>query len=202
MQWRIRKIIREATECGNPVVGDVRQVQSCNTVPCGGDQDCELSKWTEWGACTSSCDGLKRRSRRIVKYRKGFGRACQDDTKQIAPCNTCGVDAGAVDCKFSDWRPWNACSATCGKGQHQNTREILVHAHNGGKPCEGALSRVQECSIRDCKPVERGAPCMWGEWEQWGACTKCGGQRFRNRHIQQMPGKDGTPCVFGDSAQT
>ena len=29
----------------------------------------------------------------------------------------------------------------------------------------------------------RPTDCMWGQWEMWGACDKCGGQRKRFRRV-------------------
>jgi len=38
--------------------------------------------------------------------------------------------------------------------------------------------------------------CLWSDWSEWSSCTcSCdGGQRTRDRHIQRIPQKGGTPC--------
>eukprot|EP00441_Pelagodinium_beii_P010927 CAMPEP_0197683662 /NCGR_PEP_ID=MMETSP1338-20131121/98304_1 /TAXON_ID=43686 ORGANISM="Pelagodinium beii, Strain RCC1491" /NCGR_SAMPLE_ID=MMETSP1338 /ASSEMBLY_ACC=CAM_ASM_000754 /LENGTH=129 /DNA_ID=CAMNT_0043265279 /DNA_START=1 /DNA_END=386 /DNA_ORIENTATION=+ len=44
------------------------------------------------------------------------------------------------------------------------------------------------CDQRVCKD------CVWGDWSQWGDCSKCGGQRYRQRAILKMPNECGKPC--------
>jgi len=35
---------------------------------------------------------------------------------------------------------------------------------------------------------------MYGEWQDWGACAKCDGERLRFRHISQYARHGGKPC--------
>lgn len=32
-----------------------------------------------------------------------------------------------------------------------------------------------------------GKDCVWGAWSDWGDCSKCGGQRYRQRSVIKMP---------------
>ncbi|CAJ1423887.1 unnamed protein product [Effrenium voratum] len=62
-----------------------------------------------------------------------------------------GVSVCQVDCQWTAWGAWNACSATCGGGQRSRRRWVAVKSANGGKDCENSLSTdVQECNLRNC----------------------------------------------------
>merc|ERR1711957_173499 len=106
------------------------------------------------------------------------------------------------NCVLGEWEPWAQCSVTCGKGQHNRMREVEAEGKNGGVMCDGSLSEVSECNPLAC-PVPKGPkPCEWGEWMEWGACDKCGGQRKRTRQIERMPEDGGEPCSAGASEET
>merc|ERR1712048_195538 len=93
--------------------------------------------------------------------------------------------------------PWveSSCSVTCGSGTAVKTKAIITQGANGGTMCRGPLSQAVPCHMTDCPvpSVTPGTPCTWGEWSDWGACDKCGGQRKRDRKIAQMPENGGTP---------
>lgn len=51
-----------------------------------------------------------------------------------------------VDGGWSPWKPFSACSATCGKAFHTSTRLCNKPAPlNGGKPCVGNATDTQLC---------------------------------------------------------
>ncbi|XP_011298233.1 uncharacterized protein [Fopius arisanus] len=54
------------------------------------------------------------------------------------------------DCKISDWSAWSACSRSCGVGETQRLRKIIVKARRGGKPCH---------SLKETKWCGSAAPC-------------------------------------------
>jgi len=207
LTWRTRKVLREANYCGTPVKGLDREIRSCHEdVPCNPDVDCKFTDWSAWSDCTKKCTGVKRRSRRIAVSGRGAGKYCLGDLKQTAPCNP-GVGEDTPhecsgkppqDCKLSHWQEWSGCSATCGGGQQDKAREILQEAENGGKSCAGPLSETrgcgtESCVVQDCDPVD----CKWGDWDEWSACDKCGGEKKRFRHIMSMPACGGAACEFG-----
>merc|ERR1712003_27068 len=41
-----------------------------------------------------------------------------------------------------------------------------------------------------CEPID----CRWGDWEHWGDCDKCGGQKRRFRHVVQQALRGGKIC--------
>ncbi|CAK0819063.1 unnamed protein product, partial [Prorocentrum cordatum] len=86
-----------------------------------------------------------------------------------------GADELPVDCEVTDWVD-HACSATCGKGTRQSTREVIVENESGtGCP---PLVMVQECEEMPC-PTD----CAVSEWSGWSKCSAVcdGGIQQRTR---------------------
>jgi len=198
---RTRNIARPANNCGKPAEGLDRELRFCNVdIDCTASVDCEFRDWSDWSECSTSCEGVKRRSRQVQKYGRGNGQWCLGAGKQTSPCNPgpneelpegCTVQV-PQDCKISEWSAWSDCSAECGGGQKFRDREILFEPMSGGKPCNETLEVISECNRRSCsgQPVD----CKLGDWQAWGACTKCGGMKRRFRHIEQHPRNGGESC--------
>jgi len=209
--WRSREVSHEANHCGKPVSGDSRVYASCETQPCEEDsQDCEFGEWEAWSDCTSQCDGVMRRSRRIVKEGRGEGKYCLGAMKQTAPCNpgmgqsrppVCAA-APAQDCQMREWAEWEACSQSCGGGHQVRHREIIAEAHNGGQSCEEVLKEVRGCAGQPCEAVCEPEDCVWDGWTEWSACDKCGGQMKRFRHIKTQATCGGNICDSTVSEET
>ncbi|XP_051163967.1 uncharacterized protein LOC127283274 [Leptopilina boulardi] len=54
------------------------------------------------------------------------------------------------DCKVSEWGPWSACSRTCGVGETQRTRKVVIKPRRGGIRCP-PLKETKWCSgINPC----------------------------------------------------
>ncbi|XP_063979807.1 uncharacterized protein LOC135163864 isoform X3 [Diachasmimorpha longicaudata] len=59
------------------------------------------------------------------------------------------------DCKSSDWSAWSACSRSCGVGETQRVRKIIVKARRGGKPCH-PLKETKWCgSVTPCPNINK-----------------------------------------------
>eukprot|EP00931_Biecheleriopsis_adriatica_P049028 TRINITY_DN28353_c0_g1_i1.p1 TRINITY_DN28353_c0_g1~~TRINITY_DN28353_c0_g1_i1.p1 ORF type:complete len:1538 (+),score=223.45 TRINITY_DN28353_c0_g1_i1:91-4704(+) len=199
---RTRRLIRQANECGCPPPGKDQQTAFCNIdKSCEPSKPCILSHWTEWTACSATCDGIKRRTRTVEQYGRGNGVWCLGGLREIDPCNPSPGEepveqcAGGtpVDCVESDWTAWSMCSKTCGGGEHMRSREIITHPKYGGRRCDGALAELKECARNACggpKPVD----CQFGEWEAWSSCDKCNGERKRRRKITAYPKYGGQEC--------
>ncbi|VDK29679.1 unnamed protein product [Gongylonema pulchrum] len=86
-----------------------------------------------------------------------------------------------VDCVISEWTPWGNCSATCGSGKRQRSRQIEVFARNGGRACPEHMVQERRCELRPCA-IQK---CHIKPWSTWSACpVTCGdGQQFRRRRI-------------------
>eukprot|EP00931_Biecheleriopsis_adriatica_P096084 TRINITY_DN6972_c0_g1_i3.p1 TRINITY_DN6972_c0_g1~~TRINITY_DN6972_c0_g1_i3.p1 ORF type:complete len:1953 (-),score=306.09 TRINITY_DN6972_c0_g1_i3:279-6137(-) len=211
LRYRRRKMEKEANDCGKPAVGASRDTDSCNAgIACSGDLDCKFGEWSEWSACTRTCDGTKRRSRRIAVQGRGNGRWCRGSTKESSPCNPspgvpapngCRADS-KQDCVMSQWTEWSECDQTCGGGQMRRERSVDTEATGGGKTCGGHLSETTGCASQPCHAERHPQDCQWGEWSSWGACNKCGGQRERFRHIVREALYGGQPCELGAGEET
>ncbi|XP_061239478.1 hemicentin-1 isoform X3 [Bos javanicus] len=94
---------------------------------------------------------------------------------------------------FSQWSAWRPCSATCGKGIQKRSRLCNNPSPaNGGKPCQGSDSEMQNCHQKPC-PVDG----IWSEWSPWEECTRsCGrGNRTRTRTCNNPSAQHGgRPC--------
>merc|ERR1740121_2429210 len=99
----------------------------------------------------------------------------------------------SVDCTMGEWDEWSACSTTCGTGTRETKRKPYQLASHGGKPCDEVTQKAISCELESCKE-ESVLHCEWANWNEWGACSGCKGQKFRSRHIKQMPTFTGTPC--------
>ena len=55
-----------------------------------------------------------------------------------------------VDCKWSSYGAWTACSATCNGGIKTSTRTIKQKAMYGGKACKGKNVRKKKCNSSKC----------------------------------------------------
>jgi len=209
VSFRHRQIVEEANACGKEPEGKDRETRFCNTeVDCEPPVDCLFASWSLWTECTRTCDGLQRRNRRIDRFGRGHGTWCVGNLKETRTCNPvvgaaspsgCAVGPPA-DCQFSLWGAWSTCSASCDGGMHSRTRSVSVEAVNGGKACIGSLAEIRECNRNECSmPPPR--DCKLGDWREWGACSKCSGQRFRSRNILEYAENGGLNCEEADTQE-
>eukprot|EP00434_Breviolum_minutum_P022929 symbB.v1.2.020228.t1/scaffold1690.1/size105730/2 len=194
--WRHRTLKQKANECGLPATGMAMEHAACNRgIPCEKDVDCVFGTWEDWSGCTMPCLGIKRRTRTIAVQGKEQGKYCVGPLKQTSPCPS-GPDCFGgppVDCELSVWESWETCSTTCGVGQRNRERMVLQRPENGGKMCDGDLVVTESCQNQPCHTCTP-TDCMWGQWEMWGACDKCGGQRKRFRRVTVQADCGGRIC--------
>lgn len=55
-----------------------------------------------------------------------------------------------VPCQWAEWKEWGECTATCGGGDTQRRREILIQAMNRGDECKGPFDETKECHAEPC----------------------------------------------------
>ncbi|CAC5378585.1 HMCN [Mytilus coruscus] len=102
-----------------------------------------------------------------------------------------------VDGGWSTWNTWEACTTTCGTGQHRRRRHCNNPTPaNGGASCQGGDYEYISCKPSLC-PVDEG----WSSWDSWGACNgTCGtGQQSRRRYCNNpAPANGGAYCQGED----
>eukprot|EP00435_Cladocopium_sp_Y103_P007528 s3067_g2.t1 len=176
-----------------PVTGDQElfceySLMEAKGCPRGSDEPglCKLTTWSEWGACSSECDGSKVRNRSIVEYMK---KTCHvTDVETMMEVTYCGSrNCHNRKCVMTDWTEWSECSHRCGPGVMDRTREVT----QGGN-CEAPLKELRDCQVAVCQPED----CTWGDWTFWSSCTKsCGsGVHRRHREVKTAPRHGGKAC--------
>ncbi|KAM9706377.1 hemicentin-1 isoform 2-T2 [Dama dama] len=101
---------------------------------------------------------------------------------------------------FSQWSAWRPCSVTCGRGIQKRSRLCNNPSPaNGGKPCQGSDSEMQNCQQKPC-PVDGN----WSEWSSWEECTRgCGrGNRTRTRTCNNPSVQHGGRPCEGTAVET
>jgi len=181
---RTRGILQEPAY-GGVLCGPTEEHVPCNTNPC--PQNCVVSDWCEYGQCSATCGGGVQESTRSIIVHPAYGGTPCPELKRTRACNTQGCP---IDCKQGEWGPWSDCSATCGSGVSQRTRQIITEPSNGGKPCDSCVD-FKTCNTQKCT-----RDCEVSEWKDWGSCSKkCGGGvRIRYRTITKFPGWGGKMC--------
>ena len=162
--------------------------------------DCQYSPWDAWGGCSATCGGgQKVRQRAIAQVNNEFGEPCKHSAlTEVAPCGGTTPCADTVDCSWSEWSYWSACTCT---GLSERHRSISVHSSGGGVPCSGAKVETKRCTPDCNKPPE---DCVLAEWSSWTECTQAcgGGQAFRTRSVLKESEHGGKVCADADLQQT
>lgn len=192
-QFRERAVKQNLVHNGMPCNDELKETRACNEKGCNDPQDCSLAPWSEWTACTKTCNGgQQERNRKVNQPARSYGQLCNDTLKELRGC---GEEAclGAVNCQWDDWVSWSTCSATCGGGQKSRSRLIVVAPRHGGKLCEANdMSELAACGTQPCHAA---VDCVIGDWTPWSACTcSCNGAQSRSRHIETYPSAGGKGC--------
>eukprot|EP00397_Hematodinium_sp_SG-2012_P001832 GEMP01001837.1.p1 GENE.GEMP01001837.1~~GEMP01001837.1.p1 ORF type:complete len:1041 (+),score=169.21 GEMP01001837.1:528-3650(+) len=196
---RSRDILTPAKNGGNPCEGALNEVKGCVGAPCTSNApaveveepiDCLWGDWSDWGACSASCNGgLKQHQRSVKQMANHSGKPCEPkDSIKVEPCNTEGC--GCKDCEWGEWGDWGACTCT---GLRERHRSIIIHYASCGKPCDGAKATTTSC-VPDCQ--EGLVDCKLSDWSDWDKCSKScgGGQKIRTRRVMVQSANGGKTC--------
>merc|ERR1740121_413306 len=191
-QQRSRDIAQEAHGSGRFCQGPAREMRSCEGTgdECGGagpvsEDDCQLSPWSEWSACSKSCSGGEQTATRVVmREARPSGKPCKGSMSTMAPCNTAPCPGEEpVDCAWDNWGQWSTCPVTCNGGETKRSRGLRLEAKRGGRACNtSATIQVATCNTQPCTDPEY---CVWAPWSSWDPCsvTCSGGEKKRRRSL-------------------
>lgn len=124
-----------------------------------------------------------------------------------------------VDCIPGPWTPWTACNTACdaaGGGRQVRSRQVVVQAAHGGRPCN-ELVEEQQCNDAACgkpgcgtnKLYSRHHPFTWPvasssgaspthctleNWGPWTTCVQGVAVQLRTRAVATQPRNGGSPC--------
>jgi len=159
--------------------------RTCNEDAC--PVDCETGDWSEWGDCSSECNGgVKQKIRSVISVAQNGGQACGE----TSVAESCNVQSCDVDCVLSDWSGWSICSKECDGGLESRVKNVVESAKGDGQcakhdsdkrlefmPCntQGCTSQVTCTSKLDVVLLLDGSGSLrQSGWEQ----TKKFGQLF------------------------
>ncbi|XP_063686446.1 hemicentin-1-like [Bolinopsis microptera] len=186
-------------EGGNDCEGSAAESEGCNNIPCVVVPDPVNGGWSEWTTfteCSAPCGlGITIRARSCSNPAPAFGgQNCEGDSSEEIEC-----DAGPcpVDGNWSDYSAWSECSASCGGGVMERSRNCDSPApENGGNPCDGEAADNQACNPDPCH-----VDGQWSEWGDYGECSvECGtGFTQRERSCDSPAAAYGGQECIGDA---
>jgi len=184
--------------------GDLRQSEPCEV--------CCASDWSSWSPCAGPCKGSKAtrsRARTVLPLQPVLPHTrCDFRPQEDMPCD-CGAGdeeqqahdareaageaqaagealSSQVDCVWSSWQEWEACSRSCAGGLSWRRRNVKVQANDLGQDCAGPDKQSRHCNEQVPCPS-----CMssWSAWSECtGPCDLVSSRSFRTR--EPVPGCD------------
>lgn len=166
--------------------------------------DCEPAKvWSEWGACTSDCQGGQQfRTRSIAQLPLNGGTPCNpNDLLQSRSCNEsiqCGQNCIPGDPNRYQWNPCPPCvNGDVQPVQYKYVPPIQT-ATQGGQDCSiDDVFLVQPCQgfIPPCPP---NIDCVLSPYLETPCNVPCGsGTKFVYSTISTFPSGNGKECDMG-----
>ncbi|XP_039266345.2 SCO-spondin-like [Styela clava] len=144
----------------------------------GEEQACDdatlvTGPWSQWTACSQSCDlGQRRRIRSKLAHPSllvFFKKGCNDVEVDIEDCKigTCNIhEENTTRTNQRKWTKWGGCSVSCGNGGWMNRyRKCSTMLNNR---CQEKEVETKKCDI-PLPPCSRDG--SWGEWQTWSQCS-------------------------------
>ena len=135
---------------GGAQCGTLSQTRSCNNQAC--PQDCVVSDWGAFSACTVTCGGGEKTRTRTVETATAHGGIACPPLQETQSCN---AQPCPVDCVVSDWTDWTQCASRCCNTvlslcpRHTRTRSVVTPVSSGGLACP-QLQNNRRCASEPC----------------------------------------------------
>ncbi|KNC79826.1 hypothetical protein SARC_07797 [Sphaeroforma arctica JP610] len=123
MQGRLRTPLQQAAYGGSVFAGPFSQERVCLRDECL--VNCEVSEWTDYTPCSTTCDdSIQTRNRTVAVEPESGGQPCPELSQTLA-CNTdpqhqCDYN-NVTDCTADPWSDWSVCTSMCGDGVRIST---------------------------------------------------------------------------------
>ncbi|CAE8647638.1 unnamed protein product, partial [Polarella glacialis] len=103
-QFRQRHVMHNPCNGGAACSERLEETIGCNQASCKVTS-CEVSPWSDWGACSISCgSGEQLRSRFMTQMPQACGVGCDDDLAEAKSCRAVSTDChGPMDCLWALW---------------------------------------------------------------------------------------------------
>lgn len=164
--------------------------EECNSQAC--PEDCGLSEWGTFDACSANCGGgMQERQRSMATSGSHDGSDCSIFV--LVEQQACNELSCAEFCATGPWSEWASCTSDCGGGTRSRTRQFDVDAAISASECDSAvLAEEEDCNLTPC-PVD----CVLSEWGEFGDCsTECGGGvKQRSRSVLTAAEFGGSDCA-------
>ena len=154
--------------CGGYCEGLNHESKSCNEECCPVNGT--WADWADWSACTVTCGrGTQVRHRNCIDSE--CGGSCDGTDLDTRSCNT---DCCLVNGSWTEWSNWTTCTATCGGGMQNRTRQCTGFSCGGF--CDGEDVDERQCN-KECCPQDG----VWTGWSEWSQCVNIRGRYTQNR---------------------
>lgn len=185
IQERIRSI-DTTPKFGGFACPTLFEQRACNAHRC--PINCEVSSFSSWGLCTTTCGGGIKKKMRVITVDTAFGGMPCPPLEMTQACNT---KPCPVDCTLHAWGAWGSCSKTCNHGTRKRARTVAQAAAHGGTACSPVLEESKQCNDRPCPEH-----CSVASWGLWQPCSSScgGGTQARTRTITAHAQHGGYVC--------
>eukprot|EP00058_Branchiostoma_floridae_P013613 XP_002599101.1 hypothetical protein BRAFLDRAFT_81766 [Branchiostoma floridae] len=121
-------------------------------------QNCAVTDWSPWGACSASCGGgTHTRTRTVIVPAAHGGTPCPA-LQDSQPCNTITCP---VDCQVGEFGDWSVCDP-CLNTQSRYS-PLVRPSQFGGSPCTKPQVETRGCSSNRTCPLTSG--CTSGQFK-------------------------------------
>jgi len=170
VQQRLREV-KQAMKYGGKPCGKTSQAQACNPQAC--EKDCDLSSWSDWGACSKNCDGgTKKRSKFVKKQPEGEGECAGQWSSKRLQYKQCSM----TRCKTASLDKPMGCAETL---------DVVLLIDGSGSlgkkgwnaEIKAAQTFVDAFAVSDGKSKANLAVILYSGPRTWGGVYKCMGKK-------------------------